>query len=53
MTNKDLWNKACDHDGIDRDAKFVVFSKDNPWAKRYNASMALHLGTCQAAAEVR
>lgn len=35
-TLKDLWIKACKHDGIEPSSKFVVFSKDNPWAKKYN-----------------
>ncbi len=35
-TLKDLWIKACEADGIDPDSKFVVFSKDNRWAKKYN-----------------
>jgi hypothetical protein len=26
-----LWEKACDLDGIERTAKFVVFSKGNPY----------------------
>lgn len=41
MTIKELWNKACDHDGIARNSKFVVFSADNPWAKRYNTAIGL------------
>ena len=33
---KQLWTKACEQDGIDPDSKFVVFSKDNKWAEKYN-----------------
>ena len=36
---KDLWNKACDHDGIPRDSLFVVFSEDNKFAKLHNYAM--------------
>jgi hypothetical protein len=35
-TLRDLWIKACELDGIDPTSKFVVFSKDNRWAKKYN-----------------
>lgn len=35
-TLKELWTKACKHDGVDPASTFVVFSKDNPWAKKYN-----------------
>jgi len=35
-TLKDLWIKACEQDGIEPSSKFVVFSKDNRWAKKYN-----------------
>ena len=33
---KQLWTKACKHDGIAPTSTFVVFSKSNPWAKKYN-----------------
>lgn len=33
---KQLWTKACEHDGIEPSNTFVVFSKANPWAKKYN-----------------
>jgi hypothetical protein len=39
MTIKQLWQKACEHDGITPDSKFVVFSDANPWAKKYNFAM--------------
>ena len=38
-TLKDLWRKACEHDGIAPSSKFVVFSNDNPWIVRYNNLM--------------
>ena len=40
-TLKDLWNKACEHDGIEANSKFVVFSKDNPWMAKYNTLLNL------------
>ncbi len=36
-TFKQLWIKACEQEGIEPSSKFVVFSKDNRWAKKYNA----------------
>lgn len=36
---KQLWNKACEHDGIDPKSKFVVFSEGNPFAKEYNQTL--------------
>ena len=36
---QDAWNVACHHDGIDPSSKFVVFSPDNPAARRYNDLM--------------
>lgn len=36
-----LWIKACKHDGIDPTSKFVIFTKDNPWAKKYNTLACL------------
>ena len=38
-TPKELWNKACDHDGIERTSKFVIFFDNNPWAAKYNEAM--------------
>lgn len=38
---QELWKKACEHDGIDPKAKFVSFSKDNPWMKKYAKAMTL------------
>lgn len=31
----DLWAKACNFDGVEASASFVVFSADNPFVKRY------------------
>ena len=36
---RDSWTVACNHDGIAPDSKFVVFSDDNPAAKRHNELM--------------
>jgi hypothetical protein len=35
-TLRQLWIKACEQDGIEPSSKFVVFSKNNRWAKKYN-----------------
>jgi hypothetical protein len=40
-TFKDLWRKACEYDGIEPTSKFVVFSKGNPWARKYNTLACL------------
>lgn len=40
---RDLWILACKHDGIDPDSKFVVFSKDNRWIRKYNTLARLRL----------
>jgi hypothetical protein len=40
-TLKDLWNLACKHDSIEPSSKFVVFSADNPWMKKYNTLLTL------------
>jgi len=42
-TISELWQKACEYDGIPIDAKFVVFSDDNPWQKQYNKAMTLYI----------
>ena len=34
VEKKLAWARACRHDGIDPKSKFVVFSKDNPHARR-------------------
>ncbi len=40
-TARELWDKACEHDGIQPNSKFVVFSDANPWMKKYNTLMLL------------
>ena len=40
---KQLWTKACEHDGIEPSSTFVVFSKANPWAKEIQQSCLPHL----------
>jgi len=42
-TIKEAWRYACQEEGVSEDTKFVVFSDDNQWAKRYNKAMSLHL----------
>lgn len=37
------WKRACEHDGIEPSARFVVFSDDNPHAKAYNDVMGKYL----------
>lgn len=41
MRLKEIWIKACEWDSINPDAKFVVFSDENPWAARYNKAVGL------------
>jgi hypothetical protein len=36
-----LWDKMCQHDKVDRNSKFVVFSPTNPFTAVYNEAMAL------------
>lgn len=38
---KVLWNKLCLHDKIDPKAKFVAFSRSNPFQADYNHAFAL------------
>lgn len=33
---KSLWIRACRYDNIPIDSSFVVFSDNNPYAKRHN-----------------
>lgn len=35
-TIKELWVLACEFDGIEPGAKFVVWSDKNPYARKYN-----------------
>ena len=51
-TLKDLWRKACEHDGIDPTSKFVVFSKDNPWIAKHNRLMCLLYNPVNEACEL-
>lgn len=32
-TYQNIWSKACEHDKIPPDSKFVEFSKDNPFVQ--------------------
>lgn len=36
---QNLWRKACEAEGIDPSAKFVVFSPNNNYANLHNALM--------------
>ena len=36
---KQSWLKACEHDGIDPTAAFIVFSDNNPFMPFYNKAM--------------
>lgn len=36
---QDLWKKACKWEGIEPEAKFVVFSEDNPYMPEYDRAM--------------
>ena len=38
---KELWRKACKHDGIPEDSSFVVFSEDNPYLTDYNKAATI------------
>ena len=38
-TVRQLWAKACQHDGIPADAGVVVFSKDNPYVPFHDKAM--------------
>ena len=38
-----LWVKACNHDGVDEDEKFVCFTTDNPFLPEYDRKMKLYL----------
>ena len=41
---KALWVKACRHDEIPPNAKFVALSPGNPFDKPYNKAMEKYLG---------
>ena len=46
-TARQLWVKACEFDGIPADSKFVVFSKENKFARFHNTAMC-HLVEARA-----
>lgn len=48
-TIQQLWHLACQFDDIDPRDKFVVFSADNPYAKKYNFAMCAALACQQGA----
>jgi len=33
LSKGDLWQLACEHDGIDPASPFVIFSDDNPYVR--------------------
>jgi hypothetical protein len=39
----ELWELACAWDHVAPDSKFVIWSGDNPWAKKYNFAMGCFL----------
>ena len=47
-TIKEAWANACEEEGIPTDSKFVVFSDDNQWAKRYEKAMLLYFTSLKA-----
>ncbi len=42
---KALWIKACKYDKINPKSSFVIFSKDNPFTKKYNKKRLENNGT--------
>lgn len=40
---KELWKQACEYDDIEPEAKFVVFSDDNPYLPKYNKYLSMFL----------
>jgi len=38
-TIRALWRKMCEHDGIDPEASFAVFSPDNPYQPFYEPAL--------------
>jgi hypothetical protein len=36
---REVWVKACEHDGIDADETFVCLSPDNPFLPEYDSLM--------------
>ena len=45
---KRVWILMCEHDGIDPDSKFVVFSNSNPFAKQYSDAQDLYYAAVKA-----
>lgn len=43
--HRKVWESACKHDGIDPDAKFVVFSDDNPFTQFLGPALQLYQET--------
>lgn len=39
-TINDLWNLACEEEGINPETEFADFPNTNYWAKRYNQAVA-------------
>ncbi len=42
-TIREAWVNACKEDGIDPESKFVEFSENNAWAKKYERAVELYL----------
>lgn len=40
---KALWIKSCRFDGLNVNSKFVIFSEENPYIKKYNRIASLQL----------
>ncbi len=38
-TVRQLWERACEHDGIPPDSVFVVFSDNNPYVPYHNKAV--------------
>ncbi|MBI4201192.1 MAG: hypothetical protein HY531_02755 [Chloroflexi bacterium] len=38
-TVRQLWVKACEHDGIPPDSRFVVFSEDDPYTPYHDKAV--------------
>jgi predicted Ser/Thr protein kinase len=36
---KALWALCCEHDRIDPNTKFIIFSDDNPYLETYNKTI--------------
>lgn len=51
-TINELWNLACEEEGIDSKTPFVEFRPDNYWAKRYNQAVADYFTAKQKASQL-